>query len=276
MKIMLPADGRINSTALLYHALTATEHDIVAIHFVNSSTPGDKDTLNNRDLIFRTGFDLTNAWLMENAREFETQYSSINNTDVNGMAFDDEELVPIRNGFTVQKFIYQQKCLYSNYGRQAALIEPNVVWLPETLWDQVFDTGYNNRLLNVYKGHTAIPLIKPFATTLPRGIVFNYKNTPLDLAAVSARCETNLDQNIPCGTCYSCVVNYFYNTFCLGWNDTQLAAIEDHINSIIKVGKYFTEARAETYFSGELYKSLNDISYWSDYLAQYKLIGLGD
>ena len=185
-------------------------------------------------------------------------------------------MLPVRSGFTTTLSSYWPKSLYSSYGRLAKQIEPDEVHLPDTIWDGVLGDNWDDALSVIYNAHTSdIPLLKPYATTDPRGSLVNYKNTPELLTAVSTLCDNNIAPNRPCGGCYTCVIRYFYTTFCLGWSDDELATIEDKINKIISVGKYFDTAVSETYSTGELYESLNDMNYWIEYFVMQKIIAEG-
>jgi len=219
MKIFIPASSTTDSTALLYHVLKNTDHEVIS-RIIRVDTGGE-------DL---EQHPYTCGWLKDNVRDFDYGYSESEKIKYKNIVDDVHyNMALLANQFKVD-------CIYMGYN-SFNWSQSNWFFNTDTTLEDFY--RHDNKFIRPRSGHLAlsdntdIPIYWPFMNrdSKPMGRWETFETIPTELRKLtSSGCNR-------CGHCNYCKVRYMYYLLKKAGRTTE--EIDDLIQKAGRYGKYF-------------------------------------
>lgn len=269
MRIMIPASGGLDSTLLLWETLTETTHDVVAVHYPEDNSVHYPDELLPDDFPARslTAFEATCAWMKERGRDFGSYVVDVVRHDAAGHPYDRWARMPVRPGFEETAPLYWFRCRYASHGHHARRLEADECHLGLHTWNRRRGENWITEERDVFRDHAGwgILLRSPWVARCDgiysgRSRLTNLRRVPRALFALTIRCKTSAAA--PCGECYLCRVQRFYDRFCIDLSDADLQSVEARIEELGGFGPHLAKANPSTHRHWTIPSLLSDEDSW--------------
>ncbi len=274
MKLMIPASGGLDSTLLLYEALTTTAHDVVAVHY-DEGWLAVRDP--RREALAAEAFDAIAAWLRREAREFRTLYGPTVEIDSSSAPFPNAER-PVRPGFAETERTGWHHEIFATHGHYAGETGADEAWVALNTWNRRRDTAWLGieRVAFRDRAGPGRALRYPWlafrnGVWTGRSRLGNLRRIPAELHALTTRCYRDGGPG-DCGACLSCLARVFHDRWCRSLDDVGLARIEERIEELAYFGRHFDKADAATYRHRQIDDVLRDEEGWR---AWFNAEGIG-
>ena len=225
MKVMIPVSGGLDSTALLHHALTTTEHDIFAVHYMENYNAAFIRVQQK----LRIGITSIVASLKASGRDFDFRVVPVRTGDSTGQKFSLSEATQVLAESVHSRSAYWIRARNATHGYYASVIQPAEVWSASNLWN--VGTGITLIADEVFREYVNdIRLVWPWKDAgLGRFSLMRRLNATLEPLVV--KCSNGLNDD--CGTCGTCRTWAFYRSVCASRTVAELKAIDRRIRRLM-------------------------------------------
>lgn len=267
MKVTIPASGGLDSTTLLWEALTTTAHDIVAVHYDEGWLPVRYP---DREARAEEAFGAIAAWLRREVREFETRRGPTVDTDSNGEPLPDGER-PVRPGFAETERVGWHYEIFATHGHYAGETGADEAWVALNTWNRRRDTARLGIERAAFRDRAGPgPALRYPWLTFSGGVwtgrsrLGNLRRIPAELHALTTRCYRDGGPG-DCGACISCRARAFHDRWCRNLDDAAFAAVEEEIERRAWFGRHFHTADPKTYSHRFIDAVLRDERSWREW-----------